>query len=212
MIKPGDSMAYFTRAFDFSRAFLYKWTVNFRFLSEDTFLSKQLSYTLLFAHAYLLLSFFQTRWIMPSRSTDILHFAERYVGTFDWRIEEQIAKRVTPRFVTDTILGCMTIGMMCARSLHYQFFVYISWGTPYLLWRSGIHPIAIYMIWGVQEWAWLTFPSTNASSLAVVATLASQVAAIWYGTGSELSKGDVAYDATAEANQAEKTGEDVQQR
>lgn len=206
MIKPGDSVAYFKQAFDFSRAFLYKWTVNFRFLSEETFLSKQLSYTLLFAHATLLLTFFQSRWIAPSRSSDLLEFAKRYIGTFDWRVEDQIAKRVSAKFVTDTVLGCMAIGMLCARSLHYQFFVYVSWGTPYLLWRSGVHPIAIYAVWAIQEWAWLTYPSTNASSLTVIAILATQVAAMWYGSGPSQSKGDVAYDFSIGDNDSEKDG------
>lgn len=182
MTKPGDSTAYFKQAFDFSRAFLYKWTVNFRFLSEEAFLSSRLSYTLLCIHATLLMTFFQSRWIAPSGSPDLIHFVKRYTTTFDWRIEEDIAKKVTAKFVTDTVLGCMAIGMLCARSLHYQFFVYISWATPYLLSRGGVHPIGIYAIWAAQEWAWLTYPSTNASSVTVLATLAIQIAAIWHGS------------------------------
>lgn len=39
--------AYFTSAFDFSRQFLYKWTVNWRFITEDTFHSREFATALL---------------------------------------------------------------------------------------------------------------------------------------------------------------------
>jgi alpha-1,3-mannosyltransferase len=42
--------SYFTSAYDFSRQFLHKWTVNWRFVSEDTFLSKEFKNTLLALH------------------------------------------------------------------------------------------------------------------------------------------------------------------
>lgn len=38
---------YITKAFELSRVFFYKWTVNFRFLPEDIFLDKRLSVFLL---------------------------------------------------------------------------------------------------------------------------------------------------------------------
>ena len=38
---------YLTKAFELSRVFMYKWTVNFKFLSEEIFVSKSLSSALL---------------------------------------------------------------------------------------------------------------------------------------------------------------------
>ncbi|RHZ73930.1 dolichyl-P-Man:Man(5)GlcNAc(2)-PP-dolichol alpha-1,3-mannosyltransferase [Aspergillus turcosus] len=61
------------------------------------------------------------------------------------------------------------------RSLHYQFFAYLACATPFLLWQAGFHPILVYVVWAAQEWAWNTYPSTNASSLVVVLSLAAQV-------------------------------------
>ena len=40
-------LEYLTRSFEFSRVFKYQWTVNFKFLSEEIFLSKYLSIALL---------------------------------------------------------------------------------------------------------------------------------------------------------------------
>lgn len=76
----------------------------------------------------------------------------------------------------------MMAGILCARSLHYQFYAYILWATPYLLWKSGLHPVLIYIVWAVQEWAWNIYPSTDVSSALVVGCLAVQVFGIWYGT------------------------------
>ena len=81
-----------------------------------------------------------------------------------------------------TILTANAIGMLCARSLHYQFYAYIAWTTPFLLWRAGFHPIVQYGLWAAQEWAWNVYPSTEASSLVVVSVLAIAVAGVWWGT------------------------------
>jgi alpha-1,3-mannosyltransferase len=47
---PYLTRAYFASAFDFSRQFFYKWTVNWRFLSERFFLSQTLSTSLVATH------------------------------------------------------------------------------------------------------------------------------------------------------------------
>lgn len=40
----------------------------------------------------------------------------------------------------------------------------------------------LYIVWAAQEWAWNVFPSTNISSMVVVACLAIQVVGVWWGT------------------------------
>lgn len=42
-------LEYLEKSFEFGRVFMYKWTVNFKFLSESVFLSKELSLVLLFS-------------------------------------------------------------------------------------------------------------------------------------------------------------------
>jgi hypothetical protein len=44
------------------------------------------------------------------------------------------------------------------RVSYYQFFAYLAWATPFLLWRAGVHPVLIYALWALQEWAWNVFP------------------------------------------------------
>lgn len=55
-------LAYLQNAFDLSRVFLYKWTVNWRFLEENSFLSPQLARSLLIAHASTLAVLGIWRW------------------------------------------------------------------------------------------------------------------------------------------------------
>lgn len=55
-------MQYFSRSFEFSREFLYKWTVNWRFIDEKTFLSPGWAIGLLIGHVSTLAAFAAFRW------------------------------------------------------------------------------------------------------------------------------------------------------
>lgn len=68
--------SYITRAFEFTRQFLFKWTVNWRFVGEEVFLSKNFSIGLLVLHATLLLVFVVTRWkkFYPPHSRDTIPY------------------------------------------------------------------------------------------------------------------------------------------
>lgn len=54
---------YLSRAFEFTRQFLFKWTVNWRFVGEDWFLSQEFAIGLLALHGLLLVGFALTRWL-----------------------------------------------------------------------------------------------------------------------------------------------------
>lgn len=173
-----NARSYLSRAFEFSRQFMFKWTVNWRFVGEETFLSKPFSIALLAAHVVLLLAFLHTQWLKPAGIS--LFGVKRLLLSPPLQPEQdRIARRVTPSFVLTTILTAMMVGCLCARSLHYQFYAYIAWSTPFLLWKAGLHPVAVYVIWAAQEVAWNVYPSTNTSSMIVVGCLAVSVASGW---------------------------------
>lgn len=165
---------YFLRAFDLGRQFLFKWTVNWRFVGEDTFLSRGFAVGLLLLHVTLLLLFFQTKWTRPTASS-LGEFVTKHLGTTSEAERTRISQKISPTFVMDTVLGSMVVGLLCARSLHYQFYAYLGWATPYLLWRAGGGPFWVLVNWVIQEYSWLVFPSTNISSTLVVMELAVQV-------------------------------------
>ncbi|KAL7271072.1 dolichyl-P-Man:Man(5)GlcNAc(2)-PP-dolichol alpha-1,3-mannosyltransferase [Rhizina undulata] len=176
--------SYLSRAFEFTRQFLYQWTVNWRFVPESVFLSKGFSLGLLTAHAGLLLFFFSTRWSRPA-ARSLSHTISLLLRPATGLEERQISLRVTPRYILTTILTANTIGMLCARSLHYQFYSWLAWGAPYLLWKSGLGPLWVVVLWAAQEWAWNVFPSTNVSSAVVVGALAATLVGVWIGAREE---------------------------
>ncbi|KAI4278576.1 MAG: hypothetical protein LQ337_000908 [Flavoplaca oasis] len=190
---PVNPIGYVSRAFEFSRQFLYKWTVNWRFLHEEAFLSREFTVALLAAHLSLLLLFTTTRWLKPSRQSP-LEFMANLWKSRPLLMHQQMALRVTPAHIMTSVLSAMAIGLLCARSLHYQFYAYIAWSTPFLLWKSKLHPFAIYAVWAVQEWAWNVYPSTNASSAAVVGCLLIQVFGVWWGTAQDTVEEDSTAD------------------
>jgi alpha-1,3-mannosyltransferase len=57
-----QALSYYRSAFDFSRQFLYKWTVNWRFVSEERFLSPGFAKLLLVGHLAVLVAFGLFRW------------------------------------------------------------------------------------------------------------------------------------------------------
>ncbi|RYP46972.1 hypothetical protein DL768_006895 [Monosporascus sp. mg162] len=175
-----NAIGYLSRAFELSRQFLFKWTVNWRFVGEDVFLSRPFSITLLVTHVSVLVWFITNKWLKPTRKplSAIIGPVLQLKSPLSPLEERQVASRVTPEFVMTTILSANAIGLLFARSLHYQFYSYIAWSTPYLLWRSGINPVFQYGLWALQEWAWNVYPSTPISSSVVVAVLSATVALI----------------------------------
>lgn len=190
---PVNAMGYLGRAFELSRQFMFKWTVNWRFVGEDTFLSREFSVALLVGHVSALVLFATTRWLRPAGKPimtlvqNTLKLKEPLQNT-----QQAVSIRVSPQYILTTILTANAIGVLFARSLHYQFYAYIAWATPFLLWRSGMHPILQYVLWAAQEWAWNVYPSTDASSMVVVGILFMTVMGIWWGTRKDFinPKGD----------------------
>ncbi|KAJ5120649.1 Glycosyltransferase ALG3 [Penicillium bovifimosum] len=175
-----NATGYLSRAFELSRQFLFKWTVNWRFVGEEAFISREFSVALLVLHISLLAIFF-INWVKPSGKN-----AVQFVKDTIQRQQKTVA--LSRSFIMTVILSSLAIGLLCARSLHYQFFAYLAWATPFLLWRADLHPVFIYAVWALQEWAWNVFPSTDGSSAMVVLSLAVQVFGVLFTGSSEVDK------------------------
>jgi alpha-1,3-mannosyltransferase len=194
---PTNALGYLGRAFEISRQFLFKWTVNWRFVGEETFLSREFSIALLVGHISALLLFITTRWLKPAEmsNTEMISKALKFEEPLG-NMQHAVSIRLSPNFILTTILTANAIGMLFARSLHYQFYAYIVLATPFLLWRSGLHPVLQYALWAVQEWAWNVYPSTDSSSVIVVSALFITVVSVWWGTRKDFvnPKGEGAVD------------------
>lgn len=157
-----NPIGYISRAFDLGRQFLFKWTVNWRFLPEWLFLSRYFHLVLLGAHLLTLLAFVLRRWKRPGES--ILELLK------------EPGKRIFPAQKLNAdqmvliLFSSNFIGMCFSRSLHYQFYVWYFHTLPFLLWSGGVKKLAHLLrvlILGLIELSWNTYPSTNYSSAAL---------------------------------------------
>jgi alpha-1,3-mannosyltransferase len=91
-------------------------------------MSKELARNLLIAHLTLLVLFLLFRWTTGIRN-----------GVGAWlreiRLHEVVAKTrdLDPRYVALSMFTCNLIGILCARSLHYQFYSWYYQTLPLIL-------------------------------------------------------------------------------
>ena len=120
--------AYFAKAFEFDRVFFFKWSVNWQFFGEEVATGRDLAKLLLIIHLSLLLVFLSFKW---TNLRNGIGFWLREV-----RLDSIIgasSKALNPRYVALSMFTCNLIGILCARSLHYQFYSWYYQTIPLLL-------------------------------------------------------------------------------
>lgn len=139
-------MQYIQGAFDLGRQFDYTWTVNWRFVSQESFNDPLFSAGLLCAHCVLLVAFYcQWKRLIPSKDA------------------------LTPRFMCYILFTSNIVGILCARSLHYQFYSWYMHSLPFLVVVSPIPDMAGGIMLVVVELCWNMYPSTRWSSMMLLA-------------------------------------------
>jgi len=141
-------LQYLIGAFNLGRVFLYEWTVNFRFLPEEIFVSRWFHVFLLLFHVITLLYCSRYWW----------QYLTVYKKLFNVGVPHCEQLLVLPLFMSNFI------GIMFARSLHYQFYVWYYHTLHYLVWTTGYPVKHRLLLLGLIEMCWNTFPSTVASS------------------------------------------------
>lgn len=159
-----NPMAYIRGAFNLGRVFLYEWTVNWRFLSEDIFTNSYFHIGLLALHMTLLL-FFYSSALTYLRSYATLISIQKKVRRQLSDCTEKLNMDTASQLFLLPLFTANLIGIACSRSLHYQFYVWYFHSLPYLLWSTCFTSIGRLCILGVIEMCWNTFPSTYLSSL-----------------------------------------------
>lgn len=85
--------------------------------------------------------------------------------------------------LVEIVLCSNLIGMLCARSLHYQFYCWYFHSLPFLLWRTQF-PLVVRCAFLIAiEWCWNVFPSTNASSSVLLASHICCLCGLWFFRG-----------------------------
>ncbi|KXN82615.1 Dol-P-Man:Man(5)GlcNAc(2)-PP-Dol alpha-1,3-mannosyltransferase [Leucoagaricus sp. SymC.cos] len=171
-----DPWSYLKGAFDLRRVFLYKWTVNWRFVDEATFLSPTFALSLLVGHLTTLVAFGSFRWCKPDGGV--------------WKVLDRGVRRPlqaaglappTRDYVATVLFTANLIGILFARSLHYQFYSWYAMQIPFLAWRTK-YPLVLKLTLSFAiEYAWNVYPSTNLSSGILLTGNALLLVGIWFG-------------------------------
>ncbi|KNA19570.1 hypothetical protein SOVF_060290 isoform A [Spinacia oleracea] len=162
-------VAYVSGAFNLGRVFIHFWSVNFKFVPEPVFVSKAFAVSLLILHLGLLAIFAHKKWCKHEGGlVNVMHSV--YISTVS-RFPLQglyaygtTSKTLNEEHIVTTMFVGNFIGIICARSLHYQFYSWYFFSVPYLLWKTPFPtPLRIALFVAV-EYCWNVYPSNNYSS------------------------------------------------
>ncbi|GAA5828542.1 hypothetical protein JCM11251_000842 [Rhodosporidiobolus azoricus] len=170
---------YFAQGYSLSRSFLYEFTVNWRWLQdEELFLSSGFAQALMVAHV-VGLGLFAIRWAEEEGGVvELLTRGLRRPMSRPAK-RELTAERATTLFFTSNY-----IGVLCARSLHPQFYAWIAWQGVWLVFGAakGVwEGIQRFLLLSLLEYAFATYPSTTNSSLGLVVSLLVILTGVYYG-------------------------------
>ncbi|SCU95246.1 LAME_0F11364g1_1 [Lachancea meyersii CBS 8951] len=155
------SREYWSTAFNFGRQFMYKWSVNWQFVEEEVFNSSWFHRTLLFSHLTVLALLLVTKFCSGFPEIRASFKAVRHPFT----PVLQSFEKVTTLDVSYVLLVTNFVGVLFARSLHYQFLSWYHWTLPVLLNWSQM-PMIVSVVWYfAHELCWNSYPpNSNASS------------------------------------------------
>jgi alpha-1,3-mannosyltransferase len=190
-------LSYITKAFEFSRVFFYKWSVNGAFLPENVFLDKRLSRLLLAFHLLILLAFGFTRWTdkhglfglvgLPEASRtrpsslaarELNSDSAQKISWWSWAVSYQ-PRELRAGHVVHTMLSCNLAGIAFARTLHYQFYLWYFHSLPLLTFSTGLPSALSFLILCVIEVAFNVFPPQGVTALALCVSHFIILIALW---------------------------------
>ncbi|GMH27228.1 hypothetical protein Nepgr_029071 [Nepenthes gracilis] len=164
--------AYISGAFDLGRVFIHYWSVNFKFVPEPIFVSKKFAGSLLIVHLGLLLAFAHYKWC--KHEGGIVKFLRSIYASMKLRISSMSSSPLQQLYTTSkalkndhiitTLFVGNFIGIVCARSLHYQFYSWYFFSLPYLLWKTSFATSVRLALFIGIEICWNVYPSNPYSS------------------------------------------------
>ncbi|KAM3356139.1 dol-P-Man:Man(5)GlcNAc(2)-PP-Dol alpha-1,3-mannosyltransferase isoform X1 [Capsicum galapagoense] len=173
--------SYISNAFNLGRVFIHFWSVNFKFVPEDIFVSKAFALSLLVAHLSLLLVFAHYRWC--KHEGGLFAVVHSKVIQLKLRVTQRNPSSTNKVLQTDHIVTTMFvgnfIGIICARSLHYQFYSWYFYCLPYLLWKTPFPTVLRLLLFAAVEFCWNVFPSNIYSSVVLLCVHVIILGGLW---------------------------------
>jgi alpha-1,3-mannosyltransferase len=166
-------VSYIKKAFEFDRVFFYKWTVNWKFLPEELFVSKIWASLLLICHLGTLV-LLVIKWCSASNKQ---RGAAKTREWMCWRKSSRDNLQLSPEYIIYTMFVSNYVGIAFARTLHYQFYCWYYLSLPTMHWmtmgpmattislQATIHVASSLIAIFGNEVAFNVFPATWLSSI-----------------------------------------------
>jgi alpha-1,3-mannosyltransferase len=142
-----SSVNYLSRSFSTSRIYLYKWSVNMKFLSEEIFYSNAFGKSLMILMVLSLL-YFGLKWSLKRGILKSI-FENHKLEEFE---------------ILEILFTSNFVGFIFSKSFHYQFYVWYFHSLPFLLEFIEMNNFMKILLFGLLEYSWNVFPSTPTSS------------------------------------------------
>ncbi|KAF3332174.1 dol-P-Man:Man(5)GlcNAc(2)-PP-Dol alpha-1,3-mannosyltransferase [Carex littledalei] len=161
---------YISRAFNLGRVFIHFWSVNFKFVPEKVFISKEFASALLFLHLTTLLVFAHYKWskyeggLICLLHTWLKDTASKLLSFQVFSCKSRL-KTINKEHIATVMFVGNFIGIVFARSLHYQFYSWYFYSLPFLLWKTTFPTFIRLILFAGVELCWNIYPSTFYSSL-----------------------------------------------
>lgn len=155
--------------------FAYKWTVNWRMLPEHVFLAPGFAKVMLALHLGALLAFAHHRWLRPRGGT--------WAAVHGFYATERRVQ-LTPELILRIVFTGNFVGIVFARSLHYQFYAWYFHSLPFLLWQARLPAWSRLPLLLLIEVCWNVYPSTVLSSSAMLAAHGMLLSTLWLQSAS----------------------------
>lgn len=112
------------------------------------------------------------------------------VRMFDWFVVRDGYVELTPEHILTTLFGSNFIGIVCSRSIHYQYYDWYLHTLPYLAWRTNFPTLCVsaagesdvqklFLLLCI-EITYNVYPSTPASSMLWQAAHLTLLAGLWF--------------------------------
>ncbi|XVE77639.1 hypothetical protein DITRI_Ditri13aG0078800 [Diplodiscus trichospermus] len=171
---------YVSRAFNLGRVFIHFWSVNFKFIPEPIFVSKEFAVSLLIAHLVLLAVFAHYKWC--KHDGGLFNFLYSRIRSCLSRSTISWPKTLKKEYIATTMFAGNFIGIVCARSLHYQFYSWYFYSLPYLLWKTPFPTLLRVVVFLGVELCWNVYPSNFYSSVLLLCLHIVILRGLWSST------------------------------
>ncbi|GAA5959653.1 hypothetical protein JCM8115_001280 [Rhodotorula mucilaginosa] len=178
-----NRLAYLSQAFDFGRVFEWEFTVNWRWVGQEAFEDPNWGRRLMVVHQVGLMI-----WGLKWAEEDGDRAGARMVVN-PLRPTERLARGkalTSPRIATIFFCANLT-GIVCARSLHPQFYAWFAHQLVWLCFGTGcpFEPMHCLVLISLVEYGFSVWPSTVNSSLGLVLSLVIILFGVYYGSSGE---------------------------